>query len=229
MDVSVVVFSANLIELLKNIFWLEFDSSHEMCSTFLRFQEFYESPKFANQAFTLDEFKTWYQGDLDEFTYYDDWSGFNIPSRILKPFREGAFDPLSPQEQYLLSLFDGKEDPYYIIGTSVAKMPTPSTEDKLVLQHETAHGLFCANGDYQKEVLKVLENLAPTTRQKMHEWLAWDYAESSITDEIHAYLLDGPHYLETQGIISDDIESISNQLHQIYEKYYQIQKEALAI
>jgi len=41
--------------LLKDIFLLHFKSQHQMASTFLRFQEHYESPKFAGDIFTLKE------------------------------------------------------------------------------------------------------------------------------------------------------------------------------
>jgi len=227
MDVSVAAFRASLTEILKNIYWLEFDSNQEMCSTFLRFQEHYESPKFAGKYFSLEEFIVWYQGDYDEFTYYDDWSGFNIPSRILNPFREGHFDPLTEQEQHLLELFSDKSEPFYIIGTTKPKMPTASEEERLVLQHETAHGLFCANSDYRKEVLQTLTQLSDSTRKQLREWLLPEYAESSIVDEIHAYLLDGSVYLKQEGLEAEDIETVSNALHEIYDKYYQIQQQAL--
>ena len=152
---------------------------------------------------------------------------FNIPSNILAPFREGKFDPLTDQEQQLLELFKGKPEPFYIIGTAVSKLPTPTEEEKLVLQHETGHGLYCANPDYKREVLQALQGLGEPSRKKMREWLLHDYAETSIVDETHAYLLDGPDYLKTCGIEGNDIETVSRNLRTIYDKYYQIQKQAL--
>jgi hypothetical protein len=84
-----------------NIHLLVFDNQYDLASTFLRFQEHYESPEFAGKVFTLDEYKNWYINHSPRaskdgvFTYYEDWNGFNIPSKILKPFYGGKFSPLS--------------------------------------------------------------------------------------------------------------------------------------
>ena len=94
--------------LTPHIHLLSFDTQHDLTSTFLRFQEHYESPRFKGEVFTLDEFQDWYiknspNGiETGKFTYHTDWNGFNIPSHILKPFYEGKFDPLSFDEQAIL-------------------------------------------------------------------------------------------------------------------------------
>jgi hypothetical protein len=91
--------------LVDRIHLLTFDNQIDLTSTFLRFQEHYESPFFKGKYFTLDEFKEWYiktspNGKKSgKFTYYTDWGGFNIPSYILKPFYNGAFNPLSENEK----------------------------------------------------------------------------------------------------------------------------------
>lgn len=230
MDANVAAFEATLSQILKNIYWLEFDSSQQMAETFLRFQEHYESPEFAGKFFSLDEFKVWYQDGEKEFTYYEDWSGFNIPSKILAPFREGKFGKLSEQEQQLLSLFENLAEPFYIIGTAKCEDPTP--EDVLVLPHEIAHGLYTTCPAYNDEVKSVLVTMSLETYQDLHTWLSPDYAETSIFDEMHAYLLDGPEYLRTQqiglaGLVRDDVERLHKKLKEVYERYYKLQKNAL--
>lgn len=71
---------------------LVFENQKELASTFVRFQEHYESPEFAGKTFSLEEFKEWYIKNSEkgretgEFTYYEDWSGFNIPSYVMRPF-----------------------------------------------------------------------------------------------------------------------------------------------
>jgi len=56
----------------------------------LRFEEYYESPRFKGRIFTFDEYRKWYVKNSPKgkktgrFTYYSDWSGFNIPSYALK-------------------------------------------------------------------------------------------------------------------------------------------------
>lgn len=76
----------NCKEILPHIFHVNFSSQEELASTFLRFQEHFESPSFKGKIFSLDDYKRWYikhspNGQkTGEFTYYSDWSGFNIPS-----------------------------------------------------------------------------------------------------------------------------------------------------
>jgi len=89
----------------ENIFLLDFETQEELTSTFLRFQEFYESPEFQGKIFTLQEYKAWYTKLKGKFSYYTDWGGFNIPSRILESFYKGKFDPLSEAEKQFLDMF----------------------------------------------------------------------------------------------------------------------------
>ena len=98
-------------EIIKNIFHISFSTQHELASTFLRFQEYYESPKFRGKIFSFYEYKKWYTANspkgkkTGKFTYYKDWGGFNIPSYVLKPFYQGKFNPLSNKEKKFLRAF----------------------------------------------------------------------------------------------------------------------------
>ena len=47
-------------EAAPGIFVIRFRSQYELASTFLRFQEHYESARFKNRVFTLEEFMDWY-------------------------------------------------------------------------------------------------------------------------------------------------------------------------
>jgi hypothetical protein len=54
--------------------------------TFLRYQEFYESPskKFRGKSYKLLDFMKWYASENDGiFTYPRDWAGFNFPGSII--------------------------------------------------------------------------------------------------------------------------------------------------
>ena len=84
--------------------WVSADSQEELGNTFIRFQEHYENPHFKNQIFTLGQIRSWYSNTYGADTYQNDWSGFNFPSIILKPFREGLFDPLTDEEKALLNI-----------------------------------------------------------------------------------------------------------------------------
>jgi len=163
------------------IYLLEFENHRDLASTFLRFEESYESPKFRGKIFSLKEFKKWYSRDKGKFTYYSDWNAFNIPSYILKPFFEGRFNPLSEKEKQFLSLFDRNEKDFYVIGIYKGS-------DKSLLKHEIAHGLFYTIPSYRKKVLRLLRKY--NLKEMRKELKSKDgYHDDVIDDELHAWIL----------------------------------------
>jgi len=165
---------------MKNIFLLRFRTRRELNSTFLRFQEYYESPRFRGRIFTLKEYKKWYIKWKGKFSYYSDWSGFNIPSYVLKPFYDGKFNPLSEKEKKFLKLFEEEKGDFYIIGV-FGNLRTSA------LKHETAHGLFYTNKNYRREVLRILRK-SDLWRMKSKLKKA-GYDKSFLEDEINAYVI----------------------------------------
>src|SRR5580704_15894322 len=103
-------------KIAKGIYLLCFKTQYELAATFLRVQEYYESPRFSGRIFSLEQFMDWYAERFGNFTYYQDWTGFNVPSTALRPFYDGRFDPLSEKEKRLLRLFKGLRKPFYVIG-----------------------------------------------------------------------------------------------------------------
>ena len=160
---------------------VSFPSQHLLAATFLRFQEHYESPKFAGKAFDWEEFMDWYAADRGAFTYLKDWTAFNIPSRMFAPFREGRFDPLTRKETWLLSLFEGVAEPFYVIGTC------DSERDDLA--HEIVRGLFAVFPDYGAAVRQCLAgHPLPGIRTAL---VNMGYGAHVLDDEVNAYLLTG--------------------------------------
>jgi hypothetical protein len=163
-------------------------SQYWLTSTFLRFQEFYESPRFREQTFTLEEFQDWYVTTRNqEFSYYTDWSGFNFPSYVVKEFtpRQAAwrFMPLSRKEKWVISqLPKAEEERFYVIGTYQGSRG-------LVISHEVVHGLFYLHPAYAEEVTQVLqEHDLPEFKKEL---LGTGYCEEVLIDEINAYLTTG--------------------------------------
>jgi hypothetical protein len=198
--------------LTDKIHLLTFKNQLELTSTFLRFQEHYESPEFKGKIFTLKEYKNWYtktspQGILTgKFTYYSDWTGFNIPSSTLKPFYDGKFDPLSPAEKEFLNIFKNEVGPFYIIGVHMdSKNLGP------LLKHEIAHGLFATVLDYKKEVQMILTKY-DTSAIRLEISSKSGYHEDVLEDEIHAYCLSSGSKLKSQipGKMSEELESLYN-------------------
>jgi len=197
-------------EVLRNIFLLEFESQVDLTSTFLRFQEHYESPEFRGKIFSLNEYKDWYTKLKGDFTYYTDWSGFNIPSYVLAPFYEGKFNPLSESEKQILELFRDVSQTFYIIG--VYGMPDEK-QMKHLLEHEIAHGLFYTEPTYKKKVLKILEKY---NLEGLKDWLRslGGYHEEVLLDEVHAFGLSGSKKLT----VKID-ESMRQELQTLFEEY----------
>lgn len=88
------------------IYLVRLPNRYKLASTFMRFQEYYESSKFRGRIFSSEEFMDWYAKQKGNSTYFQDWgSGFNIPSCVLTPFYAGKFDPLDKKEKKLLKAF----------------------------------------------------------------------------------------------------------------------------
>jgi hypothetical protein len=123
-------------------------NQQELAESFMRFQEHYESPHWADKIFTIGQFKKWYSEEYGGDTYHIDWRGFNFPSTVLKPFMEGLFDPLTDNEKSILDFFKYRKDNFYIIGSN--------SDD--VLEHELRHAFYNFNINYKNEVNKFIED-----------------------------------------------------------------------
>jgi hypothetical protein len=159
------------------IFVLRFATQYELAASFIRVQEHYESTRFRNRVFTLDEYKEWYASTFGAFTYYKDWSGFNVPSSAFAPFYAGRFDPLRPREQRLLGLLRREREPFYVIGIS-------SDAD---LKHEIAHALFYMRPDYRDAVKTAMSGYDTSRVRK--RLASMGYHRHVLIDEVHAYLV----------------------------------------
>ena len=205
-------------EVVKNVFLVNFSTQYELASTFLRFQEYYESPKFKGKIFTVKQFKKWYVKNSPQakkkrrFTYYGEWNGFNIPSHILGPFYKGLFDPLDKKEKLLLGLFRRmRRKRFYIIGACKG--------DKNILKHEIAHGLFYTNLAYRKKVLGIVKQLDRKSRRGIEKYLlnSGGYDKLVVADETNSYLITELDELKKNGVDIKKLEHISSKLKNILE------------
>ena len=167
-------------KIAKGIYLLHFKSQYELASTFLRVQEHYKSPRFHGRIFSLEQFMDWYASRYGNFTYYQDWAGFNVPSTALQPFYEGKFDPLSEKEKRLLRLFKDLHGRFYVIGTYDSGAKDSFT-------HELAHALFFMDDRYRKAVREVMRSY--NTNKLAKQIADVGYAKHVETDEIHAYMI----------------------------------------
>jgi hypothetical protein len=191
-----------------NSYCVSADSTIELATAFLRFQEHYESPndQFRGQVFTLGQYRLWYEKQYGWFSYYTDWTGFNVHSYVLDPFREGLFDPLIPEEQNLISLFArAPSDKFYIIGAN--------SND--VLHHELNHALYAYNKDYSDEVNKVFDANLEHIKYALAYLLEKGYCKYLLYDELQAYILDNDKDIMPLIKHSPVIYS----LHRLYSQY----------
>lgn len=172
------------------VFHFKFNNQHELCYTFLRLQEFYESPvnKHRNGIFTVDEYIDWHIKRFGIFNYFDKWSGFNIPGDTVAKFFKLYQFQLSRREKIVLdtlkryrswpNLHNYKQD-YCIIASC--------EYDKTTLEHELCHAAFYLDQDYEKEVRREINNNRP---QRLINCLySMGYGDNAIVDEINAYAL----------------------------------------
>lgn len=177
---------AKLKQVIPGVYHLVFESQRELASTFMRFQEFYESPKYNGKVFSRKEFIQWYSKEYGhgKFTYFNDWSGFNLPDYVLRPFYDGKFDPLTKQEKKLLSIFKDTKSPFYIIATF------GDEQNEMVVAHEIAHGMWYLNKNYRSKAKKIVRSLKPKTIKTVRAFLSnKGYGRNVLEDESHAYLV----------------------------------------
>lgn len=212
LDITKKKVSFKIQQILPKVFYIEFKDRKDLTSTLLRFQETYESPKFRNKFFSLEEFAAWYKTTRKgRFTYFSDWSGFNFPSYVLKPFYEGQFDTLSIREKQILEAFKDEKGLFYIIATYKSK----NQEDFMgTKKHEIAHSQYYLNKSYHKSVNTILKNL------KLKPIFAYikslGYHQSVFLDEAHAYLLTDSDSLVEAGV---KIENYSKAISALEKNY----------
>ncbi|MCK4669982.1 MAG: hypothetical protein KAT43_02170 [Nanoarchaeota archaeon] len=192
-----------LVELTKEIFHVIFPTQLDITSTFLRFQEHFENPKFKGKR-------------TGKFTYYEDWSGFNFPSHVLDAFYEGRFDPLSGQESGFLDLFRGKQgDQFYIIGTS-SDSETPEDD----FRHECGHALYYLNEGYRIKAAGILLRIPEEIRARINKYLhESNYCSDVWMDETHAHLLADLGELKDDGIDLEPLMPFHHALNELFDGY----------
>jgi len=172
----------------SRIWFTKFQTQYEMTATMLRPQECCECPnkKFRNHIFNMEEYADWYANKYGNFTYYSDWHGFNLPVKyVFKLYNE--FPDLSNKERKLIeSVFEcGAKQEDYLITCFVEDGTFSAT-----MSHEIAHGLFCTDKKYRKEVKKILKTISDTKIDKLKQVMKEQgYCPSVYLDEIHAYLM----------------------------------------
>lgn len=190
-----------------NLYLYTFPNQYELASTFIRLQEFYESPckQIRGKYFTLQKYMDLYaKNHNNKFTYFVDWNGFNVPGNIVMDFQYMFLNNLTEKEEKLFSKItysNGGE--FYIIGVV--------NKGKNIIKHEVAHGLYYLNKDYKREMNKLINTMPYEMRLMAEKYLIKiGYCGAVLKDELQAYFATGI-----------DKGMISIWYHVIYQSYIQ--------
>jgi hypothetical protein len=202
-------------KLIPDVYFLKFDGTSDMAATMMRFQEFYESPKFRGKRFTRSEFRDWYRKKKGKFTYYQDWGdGFNIPSSTLEPFYKNEFPYLTDKERKLLRFFrDQKGKPFYIIATAEGSAAE-------TFPHEIAHSLYYLNPAYRAEVEAVMRQVNTKPVKDFIYKTYGDYHKAVLDDEAHAWLMNNEEDLAHDGFDTGPYKETIEKLKAVFARYY---------
>jgi len=169
-----------------NIVVLTAETQYELTSTFLRMQEYYESPEFKGIVFDLEDYMDWYAEKYGNFTYYSDWNGFNVPGDVVCSFFnefEKFSNRLSKKEQDLYNILEEyivSDQKFYVIGL----WKTDNT-----VEHELCHAFYYIDPAYKKEMHSLLKNVPEEFKHRCRKVLQSDgYHKSVFVDETVAYL-----------------------------------------
>lgn len=186
----------------KNVFHVKAETQYDLASTFMRVQEFYESPFegirghfFTHEQYMDTHVRSNKRSSTEEikFTYLEDWEGFNVPGNVFNKWttlfsRHGLWD----KEQELVDLVHGelksKTNKFYVIGTYEEE-----AADKSVIDHELSHAWFYLDPKYKKEMLKLVRKFPKAAKTQLKLDLKEEgYDPSVFDDEIIAYMSTNP-------------------------------------
>lgn len=197
-------------EVSKRIVHLVYATQEDLCLSFVRIQEYYESPEFAGKIFTLGQYRRWYAENNGGWTYPKDWEGFNIPSKSLRPFFSGLFDPLTEGEKEIVHLLRDRGDDFYVIATFKGG-------DDEVYEHEMCHALYGTNEEYRNSVNDAMHLHQVALKELVEKMKEMGYSVDVIWDECHAYMCASSEWLIKEGV-PYPVE-LAKSLREIKEKF----------
>lgn len=204
------------------LFHCQFETNHDLTMTFVRLQEFYESPnpKIRGKYFTFEEYVDWYARTQGEgnFTYLTDWTGFNVPGNVVQNFAIEIDDREDVRDRELrlfnalahagVDVWQEDVDPFYVIGTTL-DCPLDTVD------HEVRHAIYYLEEGYRREITQEIKRKKLAGLYKALDTLG--YARKVHIDEAQAYILTGldeDTMKETQ-----EIRDLRKKLKKIEKKY----------
>lgn len=203
MRISNSLIEGEVREIKPFIFATIIKNQYDRSSLFCRYQEFYESPypQIRGKFFTIEEYMKLYttQNKKLHFTYQSDWTGYNIPSKVLLEARSTFGSPVSQYDYTMNEIIEyceresriqnrGEQHSWYLIGVDKLKSG--------VMNHEIAHGFYFTNPHYKVEMDYLIGDINVKDYEHLKKILVkGGYSDDKciIDDEIQAYMSTGKH------------------------------------
>lgn len=205
--------SLEVEELTDGVFHIKAETQYDVTSTFMRVQEFYESPfkEIRGHFFTHEKYMDTCARGSDRsgseeiiFSYFEDWSGFNVPGNVFNKWvrlfsKKGLWD----KEQELVDLvydkLEKKTNKFYVIGTY-------SDGHNKTIDHELSHAWFYLDQEYKRTMLSLLRKFPKLAKQQLRKYLKTvGYTPEVFDDEIVAYLATNPMTYVAKQFEDEDI------------------------
>jgi len=190
--------------IVPHVYLLKFETQYELCMSFVRMQEFYESPKFRGKYFTLEKYIDYWSKEFGHgsFTYPSVWNGFNIPGKVLydwiNKFYFGHGNIRDREENILHKICGlmGKEIGFTLMDSedmeNIYVIGIHGKNNERTIQHELAHAMYYLNEDYRKSCKTLLRKMDKKAYETGKKWLLdKGYCNKMIDDELQAYFSTG--------------------------------------
>lgn len=221
-NIAQVLSKITLTILAENIYAVKIKDSILLSNLFMRHQEYYESDieSIRGKEFTMEQFVEAYKTRManDNFTYYLDWGGFNVPGNILNESITIAKDINfydKVMEVINKKIKEFSTGNFYLIGMSPDSTQT--------LRHEVAHALWFLNSDYKQKQLRNIQIVPTDIKEKATSILLdMGYCGPVIDDEIQAYFSTG---LLSEMRRIEGCSGISEVFVKTFEDFFILEKE----
>ena len=202
-------------EIQPRVILLKFESQYEIASTMMMLQEYYESPydNVFRKIVSYEEYMETYAKDTGNFTYFTDWSGFNIPGNIVRDyivFKSLVEDYIWNKEKQLFEIIKPYVQKY---GEDFYVLAIYKETD---IKHELAHAIYYLHKEYKERINKVINKRLKYFKDKKKKLLKMGYRIDMIDDEQQAYFLEAKLSNESTRLIG--LQKKATKIFQEYTK-----------
>lgn len=233
-----------LKEVRPKIFLVTFKQQYDLCMTFVRWQEYYESGSKKIRNKKVDFFQMMKEYSLrmgkNKFTYTRDWYGFNLPSWVFDqidpvygsdtfgweglshtPYDNIMADIVRSVREQVEEKYNSKD--FYLIGVA-KKYYEKWDEVKSIIKHEMSHGFFYLNPVYEAEMRALVDKIPKKKLKKFHKALkTLGYCKEVYVDEIVAYMATG---LTEEMSFMESSKSLRKKFRKVYKSYADASKHS---